>query len=707
MSVRTAVLTQQENDKTGQNGVRQNGRALQPHETAPVVFPVAFHLSSLPEGGEKPSAGGHDFSRVPVQTGAAVQVQAKLMVNTPGDRYEQEAERTAEAVVRGPKPQKPGFPAINKSPKNFLHYNPVHGEPRTTPPSLKQALRSPGRPLDPAVRSFMEPRFGRDFNQVRIHTGGQAAVSADHLNARAYTIGQNIVFGRSQYAFGAREGRRLLAHELTHTIQQGPAGADLVVQRDLIDDVRDKLSYGLFDWAITDSEAMEAMALLGSIPAANLAAELNRLGTKYVTRLLDNLPDAAKTGPIYQRIVEALGSAGVTPYAEEQLSYGLFDWAITDEEVTRVFNTFTNLPAAAQEQFLADLNNSGRLGRLISNSNNGHHALYIRPWISTLTRGGLTPRQRAIVKAIVKESSNSAIETLKLATETRFDVAVGKTTIPDRPPVEWEPGPLREAYLALDDLPDAHVSKNKELLRLGQFKLAAEGGVIKKGTYSRTRRELALNVSASGFRETIIHEVAHAVDKEMGWRDGPEPAKPERGGWKSYGANYDDCAREMVADSGGAITTLLTAVQRQDVIDEMADAMSNRTFSGLKKAIRDLPWFGGLPAATKRSVLDDKALKAIRIGLNQPWFNARDGGEHLGDHVYQESYPDTWVRYRHEARSRMVSDYQFRAPGEWFAEAYEFYYRPDDRGRGAKLADKDPDTKRYFDLHVHTRAPSR
>ncbi|MCP4307278.1 MAG: DUF4157 domain-containing protein, partial [bacterium] len=69
----------------------------------------------------------------------------------------------------------------------------------------------------------MESRLGQDFGQVRVHTNGQAAQSAVAVQARAYTVGQDIVFGAGQYAPDARDGRKLLAHELTHVIQQGQA----------------------------------------------------------------------------------------------------------------------------------------------------------------------------------------------------------------------------------------------------------------------------------------------------------------------------------------------------------------------------------------------------------------------------------------------------------------------------------------------------
>jgi hypothetical protein len=87
-------------------------------------------------------------------------------------------------------------------------------------------LRSSGQPLDAATRAFMEPRFGHDFSNVRVHTDAQAAESAHSMNALAYTVGNQIAFGTSLYVPGSLEGRKLLAHELTHTVQQTRAGGN-------------------------------------------------------------------------------------------------------------------------------------------------------------------------------------------------------------------------------------------------------------------------------------------------------------------------------------------------------------------------------------------------------------------------------------------------------------------------------------------------
>ena len=88
------------------------------------------------------------------------------------------------------------------------------------PSIVPDVLRSPGEPLDAAARAFMEPRFGHDFSQVRIHADAKAAESAQVVNAVAYTVGSSIVFGRGQFAPHTAKGRRLLAHELAHTVQQ-------------------------------------------------------------------------------------------------------------------------------------------------------------------------------------------------------------------------------------------------------------------------------------------------------------------------------------------------------------------------------------------------------------------------------------------------------------------------------------------------------
>jgi hypothetical protein len=98
------------------------------------------------------------------------------------------------------------------------------------PPIVHEALRSPGEPLDAGTRGVMEARFGHDFSRVRIHAGARAAESAEAVNSLAYTVGQQVVFGASQYAPQTARGSALLAHELTHTMQQPSAAASGTVR---------------------------------------------------------------------------------------------------------------------------------------------------------------------------------------------------------------------------------------------------------------------------------------------------------------------------------------------------------------------------------------------------------------------------------------------------------------------------------------------
>ncbi len=88
------------------------------------------------------------------------------------------------------------------------------------PPIVHEVLRSSGQPLDAEARAFFEPRFGHDFSHVRVHTDAKAAESARAVHSLAYTVGNDVVFGTPLYASTSFQGRQLLAHELTHVVQQ-------------------------------------------------------------------------------------------------------------------------------------------------------------------------------------------------------------------------------------------------------------------------------------------------------------------------------------------------------------------------------------------------------------------------------------------------------------------------------------------------------
>jgi Domain of unknown function (DUF4157) len=144
-------------------------------------------------------------------------LQTKLTINEPGDRYEQEADRIADQVMA-----KPAHSTISRSPLNIQRFS---GEPsgqgNEVPESVHQVLASSGRPLEPHLRQDMEGRFGYDFSKVRVHTGSSAERSAREVKAQAYTVENNVVFGKGRFQPNSSAGKRLIAHELTHVVQQG------------------------------------------------------------------------------------------------------------------------------------------------------------------------------------------------------------------------------------------------------------------------------------------------------------------------------------------------------------------------------------------------------------------------------------------------------------------------------------------------------
>jgi hypothetical protein len=247
-------------------------------------------------------------------------VQAKLKVGDANDALEQEADRVADQVVDG------GNAAVNHMPaaptpqrkcedcerEEKTLQRKVQDTSESTglrsevsvPDTVSNALNSQARPLDPATRAVMEPRFGHDFGHVRVHRGAEAAGSAKVLGAKAYTLGRDIVFGEGYYAPGSRRGDHLLAHELTHVVQQGHLEHGAVIQRSEVDD---RSCAGL-----TDIETDIDTKVNAGIAAARAAAPTplvladflkdvsGRLGGQLmgaIEMFIKNLPATKRTSP--------------------------------------------------------------------------------------------------------------------------------------------------------------------------------------------------------------------------------------------------------------------------------------------------------------------------------------------------------------------------------------------------------------------------
>lgn len=184
----------------------------------------------------KTSGFKQNFSQIPLKDGPLPGIQAKLTIGQPGDKYEQEADRVAAQVVSMPESYSGGMASPSIQPLHPKLGQPVQRQAdMDEDEEMLQAKRTvdakkaipninlhsgDGRPLARPVRNFMEARFNRDFGQVRLHTDGAASRMARDLSAQAFTHKQDIFFRAGQYQPGTNSGKELLAHELTHVVQQ-------------------------------------------------------------------------------------------------------------------------------------------------------------------------------------------------------------------------------------------------------------------------------------------------------------------------------------------------------------------------------------------------------------------------------------------------------------------------------------------------------
>ncbi|MEK7810855.1 MAG: DUF4157 domain-containing protein [Pseudomonadota bacterium] len=154
-------------------------------------------------------------------------LQRKLSISASNDPLEQEADRVADQVLAAP-----ARSAVSGATLSIQRFTGKATSGVGIPPaSVDRVLSGSGRPLDTAIQQDMGNRFGYDFSNVRVHTGSAAEQSARDVNALAYTVGHNIVFGGGRFDTGSNEGRRLFAHELTHVVQQSNEDGNRFGQR--------------------------------------------------------------------------------------------------------------------------------------------------------------------------------------------------------------------------------------------------------------------------------------------------------------------------------------------------------------------------------------------------------------------------------------------------------------------------------------------
>jgi hypothetical protein len=261
-------------------------------------------------------------------------LQAKLRIGQPGDIYEQEADRMAEQVVRMPEPQT----KAGETDHGYI-------QPSIVPPIVHDVLRSHGQALDPTTRAFMESRFGHDFSKVRVHTDANAAESARAVNALAYTVGQDIVFGTDQYMPETFEGKSLLTHELVHVIQQRLARIPSELQLNL---KMGKAETGTKGEAKRIADEMVTVSLMA---------------TRTEMPCMNSIGSLSITSPVLQRRISP-----DMPKIRENLTYRfLLDWVITEAEAHEVLMILKNLSDDDLRDTVAAMEQDGLVDRFYEN----------------------------------------------------------------------------------------------------------------------------------------------------------------------------------------------------------------------------------------------------------------------------------------------------------------------------------------------------
>lgn len=196
--------------------------SVQKKATAPVVAATPI-VKQAPSIQRKSCSCGGGCPRCAEST---PQLKSNLPVSQPSDHAEQQADQIADQVMQSSSQ----LGAINQSQSASVQRKSANTKTETSKSTDAAVPQQQGQPLNETTRSFMEPRFGEDFSNVRVHTDSSAQQSARALDAKAYTVGNDIVFGNGEYKPESESGKHLLAHELAHVVQSN----DSTINRQMI-----------------------------------------------------------------------------------------------------------------------------------------------------------------------------------------------------------------------------------------------------------------------------------------------------------------------------------------------------------------------------------------------------------------------------------------------------------------------------------------
>jgi hypothetical protein len=596
--------------------------------------------------------------------------------------------------------------------------------------------RGSGGPLPHGDR--IQAAFGPyDVSGVRAHVGGEAGAAAAAMGATAFATGESV-------GFRSAPDLHTSTHEATHVVQQragvslkggvgqagdayerhadavadkvvaGESAVDLLaemapspgaggasvqrreVQRDdeettegtgsIVDQIKEKLSYGAFDWAITDEEATGVLTTLAGLSGAKLRATLAALGQTYKTRLLDNLPASARATSAFTKVLCAMGPRAIEPYIEDLLSYGIFDWAITDAEVAIIFEIFKQLPVAQAVKLYDRLSENFR-SRFRANMARG---------------ANLTQEMRQVLWVLVNSKAVQISEAKELF-KIRFRHEL-KDTSSGGKKASWTLENVRRVWQQLDVLPDADVSENQIWQTIDAIK-GGGGFYVGGGT---PHIEIGQGASAAKMAHTVRHEIGHGVHRAIAsevdaWLDGSIDFKTED--WDTF-----------ISDLGGFPAKYTHPTEGEKTLDDAAKStiktmIDSFTGSGKWAPTRATPDAGqsdadkAMWAAMPEAVKNGCAQSTAYWYDNYANFQTAGGRSYFLNHWYHTPY--AFGSVAKVAIAATGDNYSAMSHKEFFANCYaEYFEDPEGINDNAKWGGSLPESvKLFFKTCVLERHP--
>ena len=600
----------------------------------------------------------------------------------------------------------------------------------------------------------IQQSFGKhDVSSVQAHVGGSAKVASDQMGAQAYASGNQIAFRDSPDLHTA-------AHEAAHVVQQrsgvslsggvGQVGdvyeqhadavADAVVQGKSAEDLLDAhASGGASGVQAMMTQKKSAVQLMGAPEATTPEVDIDLSDEAQVRALAQ---DKAKAQQIWANLDPATKAKleqeagdeiaalqqkrrpGATPSLLQLIQFkadhlpGRMLQLKNDvqasgkgstkegggEEVSDLDQLKLHIGSGGNEawNFLVEKNDISLWEGLASGE---------RQSMSGTLSHNLVKDNLSLLKSMFEKTPDGELTTLTKLFEARFNVDVGHAQSSTKTGTDFDAVGLRRCWEVLEPLPANHVEGNAWLEHWTRY----TGGGSGSGYYSRGRKESAVaydpdkinneNGAADPgdplyrvirFNKVVRHEIGHAVDPKVNGSS-TMCAMDKNGAWENHGTPNTALATKLVNEADGDIKGWDNASEKTKIIAALVDAMKGED---LNAKLDD----AGFDSAAKTKINGDAAAKTARTcgPGKSPWYKLDDGGVDIGGRHYQVSYGTTWVSYLKAARDKKVSTYQWRAPGEWFAEVYATYYEPDGDGNPGTILDgTDPDAKQWFDDNVH------